>query len=755
VVLLFAARTPSDDFEGVPELMVDGLRGADARALLASVIPGPLDGRVADGLLVETRGNPLALLELPRGLSAAQLAGGFRLPGALSVQGRIEESFRSRLEALPDDTQRLLLVAAAEPTGDPTLLWRTSQRLGITGSALAAAESARLIEVDTTVRFRHPVVRSAVYGAATPEQRRQVHQALAETIDAQLDPDRRAWHLAEAAAGPDERVAAELEGAAGRAQARGGLAAAAAFRERAAVLTPERALRARRALAAAQSEFEAGALDDALTLVTTAEAGAVDDLQRARIQLLRAQIAFALRRGSDAPPLLLSAARELEALDPTLARATYLEALSAVMYAGRLARGAGVVEISRAALDGPQPLEPLGASDLLLRGLAVRFTDGYAAGVPILREAVRAFSREAVLPPEEARWLWFASQIALYLWDERAWLLLSTRHLDLVRESGALTALPFVLTTHISVLASFGELEAAASLEEELRAATEATGITPGPYGALEMAAWRGDEAELTELIRTTVKEAEARGEGLAVTVGECVSGALYNGLGRYDAALAAVGQAERYHQEEPALWTLTELIEAAVRSGQTQRAAEALDLIAETTRAAGTDWGLAVEARCRALLVEGDEADSLYREAIERFGRTRIRVQLARAHLLYGEWLRRERRRLDAREQLRTALEMFRAMGVEAFAARAERELLATGERVRKRNVETRDDLTAQETQIARLACDGLSNAQIGERLFISHHTVAYHLRKVFNRVGITSRNQLAGVLQPEPGTG
>jgi DNA-binding CsgD family transcriptional regulator len=449
--------------------------------------------------------------------------------------------------------------------------------------------------------------------------------------------------------------------------------------------------------------------------------------------LLRGQIAFAARRGHDAPPLLLKAARELDAVDPTLARATYLEALSAAMFAGRLARGCGVLEVSEAALAGPPLPQPPGPSDLLLQGLAVRFTDGYAAAAPILKEAFRAFARETVLPHREARWLWFASLIALYLWDDDAWTALSTRHLDLVRETGALTALPFVLTNRSSVVAFFGELGEAESYEEELRAATEATGIAPVPYGSLSLAALRGREAELLELIRTTVGEAEARGEGLVLTVTERLTGVLYN----------AVGQAERYHEEGPALWTLTELIEAAVRSGQPQLAGGALQRITETTRASGSDWALGIEARCRALLTEGDEADGLYREAIERLGRTSNRVHLARAHLLYGEWLRRERRRLDAREQLRTAFEMFNAMGIEAFAGRTERELGATGERVRKRLVETRDELTDQEAQVARLARDGLSNAEIGARL-----------RKIFNKLGVTSRRELGRVLRDSSDT-
>jgi DNA-binding CsgD family transcriptional regulator len=748
VVLLAVTREAAGKYGRRPELVVEGLGDVDARALLASAIPGRLDERVAEQLLVEARGNPLALLELPRGLSPAQLAGGFGLPGALSLSGKIEESFANRLEALPEDTQQLLLVAAAEPTGDPALLRSAAARLDIADAVLYPAESARLLEVDSRVRFRHPLVRSAVYRAATPHQRRRVHRALAEATDAQLDPDRRAWHLAEAAAGPDEDVAAELERAAGRAQARGGLAAAAAFLERAATLTQEPSRRARRALAAAEAAFEAGALDEALALLATAETGTVDELERARVRLLRAQVAFALRRGSDAPPLLLKAGRDLEAVDPALARATYLEALSAAMFAGRLARGCSVVDVSEAALAGQPLSQPPGPSDLLLQGLAVRFTDGYAAGAPIIKEALRAFARETVLPPEEARWLWFASWIALHLWDDEAWTALSTRHLDLVREAGALTALPFVLTNRSSVCAFFGELFEAAAYEEELRAATEATGIAAVPYGALALAALRGHEAELTELTRTTVGDAQARGEGLALTITEFLSGTMYLGLGRYDAALAAVGGAERYHEEGPAIWTLTELIEAAVRSGQPHLAGGALERIVETTGAAGTDWALGIEARCRALLSDGDDADNLYREAIERLGRTRLRVDLARAHLVYGEWLRRERRRLEAREQLRTAFEMFNAMGIEAFAGRAERELLATGERVRKRTVESRDELTAQEGQVARLARDGLSNAEIGARLFISQHTVAYHLRKIFNKLGIASRSELGQVL-------
>ena len=749
VVMLFAAREQSDLFAGLPELVVEGLRGADARSLLASAIPGRFDERVADELLAETRGNPLALLELPRGLSAAQLAGGFGLPGALSLSGRIEESFRLRLEVLPEETQQLLLVAAAEPVGDPALLWRAAEQLGITGPALEPAQSAGLLEIDARVRFRHPLVRSATYRAATPEQRRVAHWALAEATDAEVDPDRRAWHLAEATCGPDEDVAAELDRSAGRAQARGGLAAAAAFLERAAGLTPNPSRRAERALAAARAKYEAGAFDDALALAATADAYAVSELHRARVHLLRAQIAFASQRGSDAPQLLLSAARELEPVDNSLARGTYLEALYSTLFVGRLSRGIGVLEVSEAALAGPASRHPLRPPNLLLQGLTVQFTDGYAAGAPILKEALGAFRGEKVLPAEEGRWLLLACWVAAELWDDDTWRLLSERELERVRHTGALAAMGLSLGAVSYLHAVSGDLAAAESLLDEAQTATEATGIPPFPYARLWVAALRGHQAELSELIESAASEAVARGEGFTLAITEQVSAVLYNGLGRYDAALAAVRCAgERPDEIGSPTWAVAELIEAAVRLDDDALANRALERLAVTTRASGTELALGMEARSRALLAERGEAETLYRAAIERLSRTSIRVELARAHLLYGEWLRREGRRRDAREQLRTAFEMFTAMGVEAFAGRAERELVATGERVRKRTVETREELTAQEAQVARLAGEGLSNAEIGERLFISQHTVAYHLRKVYTKLGITSRNQLNRML-------
>jgi DNA-binding CsgD family transcriptional regulator len=748
VVVLFAVREPSHEFAGLPELVVEALGDADARELLASAIPGLRDQRVTDQLVAEARGNPLALVELPRGLSAAQLAGGLGRPRALSPRGWIEDSFLKRLELLPQDTQRLLLVAAAEPTGDLALTWRAGERLGVTATALEAAESAGLIEVGARVRFLHPLVRSVAYRAATARERWQAHDALAQATDAEADPDRRAWHLAGAATGPDEDVARDLERAAGRAQSRGGLAAAAAFLGRAATLTPEPWRSAQRALAAAQTSYQAGALDDALALLDTAETGAAGDRQPARVQLLRAQIAFASRRGSEAPALLMKAARELESVDAGLARATYMEALLAAMLAGGLARACGVVEVSEAALAGPPPPAPPRPPDLLLEGLAVRFTAGYAAGASIVKEALSAFRRETVLPPQEAGWLFLAAWAASDLWDDETATLLSARQLELARDAGALTAMPIVLSARSVIHVMCGELAAAAALLDELRAVTDATGIAIAPYGAIWLAALRGREVEAMELLEATVSDALTRGEGHAMYMTGLVKAVLYNGLGRYNAALAALGEADEHLDGMDSATAAAELVEAAARCGQLELAGRALGRIAETARASGTEWALGMEARSDALLSDGDAAERLYREAIERLGRTRIRVQLARAHLVYGEWLRRERRRLDARKQLRIALEMFTAIGAEAFAGRAERELAATGERVRKHSVGMTDELTAQEAQVARLARDGLSNADIGARLIISQHTVAYHLRKVFSKLGIASRSQLAGVL-------
>jgi DNA-binding CsgD family transcriptional regulator len=748
VGIVFAAREPVQELEHLPELQVHGLRNEDARALLSSAVGFKLDTQVRDRIIAETRGNPLALMELPQGLTATQLAGGFGLFGAQDLSRHIQDSFVRQLGALSDEARRLLLVAAAEPLGDPLLLWRAAEQLGIAPAAATDAEAQGLLAIDDRVRFRHPLARSAVYRSAAPGERRDAHRALADATDPSTDPDRRAWHRAQAAMGVDETVAGELERSADRAQARGGAAAAAAFLARAAELTPDPAERGRRALAAAQAKFDAAASDAALELLATAELAPLDELARARLERLRAEIAFTRTRGSDAPALLLDAARRLDPLDAALARETHLEAMAAAMFAGRLGDEPGVREAAEAAQAAPAAPQPPRAIDLLVDGLATRFSDGYSAGVPPLRSALGAFRRIERSTAGDVRWLWLACRLAQDLWDDELWHVLSTRGVRAARETGALSLLASAATYRACLHVHAGAFEAASSLIDEVDAITQATGMAPLKYATLMLVAWRGNEANAVRLFEAGRLEATARGEGLGLGVLEWATALLYNGRGRYTEALAAARRGCEHDDVVQFAWNLVELIEAGVRSGETEATSAALDRLSERTHASGTDWALGIEAGCRALLSDGAAAEPLYREAIERLARSRGRVHLARARLLYGEWLRREQRRVDAREQLRAAHEMFTAMGAEGFAERARVELLATGETVRKRTVETRDDLTAQEAQIARLARDGRTNPEIGAQLFISPRTVEWHLRNVFTKLGIRSRRELHDAL-------
>jgi len=756
VALVVTTRDRADAFAGLPEVTVGGLADRDARTLLHAALAAPLDRRVRDRIVAETKGNPLALLELPRGLTPAELAGGFGALDAPALSGRIEQSFHRRDESLPEATQRLLLLAAAEPTGDPVLLWRAAVLIGIGSDAADGATADGLLSIGTSVAFRHPLVRSAVYRSAPPAERRAAHRALAEATDPVADPDRRAWHRAEGAAGPDEEIAEELELSAGRAQARGGLAAAGAFLERSAALTLDPAMRTRRALAAAKAKQQAGEFDAALGLVATAEAEpALSEIQRARAELLRGQIAFTSSRGSDAPPLLLHAARRLGPLDARLARETYLEALSAALMAGRLARGTGIREVAEAARAAPPAPRPAGAPDLLLDGFTALITDGYPAGAPLLKHAVGVSRGGGGPAQEQLRWLGLAAHAAILLWDDESWDVLTARRARIARDAGALGMLPLALNTRAVQLNFSGQFAAAEELVAEIATITEATQGSIAPYGALGLAALRGRPAETSALVDAASAEVLRRGEGLGLGVVHWATAVLRGSLRRYDEALTAAYQAiDGSDMEHFSVWGLVELIEAAARGGEPGRAADALRRLSQTTRASGTDWALGTEARSRALLSEDDdEADPLYREAISRLGRTRGRVDLGRAHLVYGEWLRRRRRVGDARAQLRTAHEIFDVTGAGAFAERARVELGAAGEHAGRR-ARAREALTAQEAQIARLAGAGASNPEIAAQLFISPATVAYHLRKVFAKLGIGSRRELVGAIPARPGT-
>ena len=749
IAIVFAAREPSAELQHLPELEVRGLVDDDATALLKSTVTFPMDEGVRDRIIVETRGNPLALLELVRG-STAQLAGGFGIPAAEELPGRIEESFVRRLKALPEETRLLLLVAAADPVGDPILFWRALKSLGNGSAAREGAEVDGLLTISERVTFSHPLVRSAMYRSAAPEERRAAHSALAEATDRGVDPDRRAWHLAAAAAGPNEEVAVELERSAGRAQARGGAAAAAAFLQRAVSLSDDPARRAERALAAAQATQGSGAFDLTRQLLATAEAGPLDDLGRARLELLRAEVAFVQKQSSDAPRLLLNAAKKLEPLDVRLSRDTYLDAWSAALFAGSLASdGGSLLDVSRAAAAAP-PADPALPRDVLLNGLALFFTEGRPAATPVLRLATSAFRSADVAAEEMLRCGFLASRAANLVWDYDSGVGIGMRTAQLARESGNLEALPSADNAYGQAAAMGGDFATASRLMAEVNSVKEATGTPIAPHGAIALAGLRGREEEASELIDRVVAEATAGGQGTAVQYAHWANSVLMNGLGHYEEALAAAVRATEHHTPELfiASWALGELIEAGSRTDNAELAMGALGRLGEHTEASESDWALGIHARSEALLSEGDDAERLYREAIDRLARTRLRPDLARAHLLYGEWLRRERRRVDARARLRAAHDLFVTIGMEAFAARARRELLATGEKVRKRTVETRDELTPQERHVAQLARDGLSNPEIGAQLFLSPRTIEWHLRKVFAKLEIKSRMELHSVL-------
>ena len=746
IAMVFAVRDAEWGAEpvGFPELLLRGLADADAAALLATAVSGTLEPRVRDRILAEAHGNPLALLELPRGLTSAELVFGGTAGRSPRPAHRLELGFLDRAARLPAATRQLLLTAAAEPVGDVGLLRRATHVLGIEFEAARAAEEAGLIRLGDRVRFRHPLVRSAVYRSASPAERRQVHAALAAVTDPDRDADRRAWHRAQAVVGPDEDVAAELERSAERALAHGGWAAAGAFLERATALTPDPPARVRRALDAARAMMNAGRFENASGLLSTAEVGPLGVIERAAADMLRAEVSFLAYRGNEALPLLLDAARRLEPLDTHLARSTYLDALSAALFAGRLSPGPGTRRVAVAARSAPGPGRS-GKDDLLLDGLAVLFTDGYPSAVPLLQRSVGAFVAEELTVDDGLRFAWLAAATAASLWDDAAWDELSRRHLAIAREAGALSALPLALNTRAVVELFTGDLAAAESAVQESSSLTEATMTRLAPYGAVGLLALRGDAEPAERLIQDVLDDVTARGEGIGVTMVQWARALLCNGLGRYgDALLAARDAAADPLELGPSKWALAELVEAGARTGAIDEARAAVEQLAAMAQASGTDWALGLAASRRALLSAGDAAEDLHRDGIERLARTRVGVELARAQLVYGEWLRRAGRRVDAREQLRTAYESLSAMGVGGFAERARRELVATGETVRKRTVGTATQLTEQEAHIARLAAAGSTNPEIGAALFISSRTVEWHLRKVFTKLGVSSRREL-----------
>ena len=752
IAMVFAVREPSSerDLTGLPELVLDGLDDRSARALLRSAMPGAIDDRVRERILAEARGNPLALLELHTGQTPAELAGGYGLAEVRPLIGRIEGRFTAQLDALPPASRQLLLIAAADPMGDATLLLRAAKRLGLGVEDAAPAEAAELIMIGNQVHFRHPLVRSAIYRAATLSDRRRAHQALADAIDPHSDDELRAWHLAQAAPEADESIAGQLECTAVRARARGGVAAAAAFLARATALTPDPARRMRRALAAARASLDAGAPDAALQLLAVAEESPSDDMHCAQCELLRARIAFAWRRGGDAPSLFLAAAARFATLDGRLARETYLEALMASIFAGRLseAEGADPRSVARAARAAPPAPQPARGADLLLDGLVVRFSDGYAAAAPLLKSALNELRGEYLRGDADPRWYGLAGRVALDLWDWKAWDELTVQHIGMLRESGMLALLPVALAFRAWMCVHSGEFSEAEALLAEARAITEATGTPRSGYIEPALAGYRGDKERTLELVRTSIASATVRADGQMVPMVHFAAAVLHNSLGEYREALEATELAVQHDDLGLGSYALAQRVEAAARLGEYDVGAEALRQLLERAVAGGTELALGIGARSRALLASGHEAEARYREAIAHLERSGIEMLLARAHLIYGEWLRRENRRNDAREHLRRAHDIFSRVRADGFAARARGELLALGDAVAKPEAGRSETLTSQESFIARLARDGHTNQEIGTRLFISTRTVEWHMSKILNKLDIKSRRGLRAAL-------
>jgi DNA-binding CsgD family transcriptional regulator len=615
-----------------------------------------------------------------------------------------------------------------------------------------------LISVGPAITFRHPLIRSAVYYRASGVDRRRIHGALAAASHPDRDVDRRAWHRAAAAVGPDEEVADELEQSARRAQRHGGQAAAAAYLTRAAELTPDPHRQAERLLGAAQAELAVGSPAIAQALVDRATPLLPDELGRARAQRLQGAIRFALGEGGETPAILLRAARALEALDVRLARETLLEAVEAAHWAGPFATGGVIVEIAEAArsvrVSAPSPLT---GADLLLEGVTAVLRGNRRAGTPVLRRAVEVLGAGQLSAEEGLRWLGLGCFAAGELFDNIAKHRLASRWVQLCREQGALTTLPLALGCLGCSEVLAGRFATAEACFSELGDMSMAT-ANPGVLGAtapqqLLLLAWRGRETQTRAAAAGVIREAIDHSQGMKVTVAQLALAVLELGLGHYQAALTC---ALSVYQDDPlylGTFGLPDLVEAGVRSDNRPAAEAALDRLSQRATANRNDLGLGLLARSSALLADDGPAEDLYRQAIEQLQRSGARPELGRAHLVYGEWLRRQRRRRHAREELRTAHDLFEAIGADSFAERARIELRATGERARKRSAETQSDLTPHEAQIAWLAVDGASNPEIAAQLFLSPSTVEYHLRKVFRKLGLTSRVQLARAL-PDHGT-
>jgi DNA-binding CsgD family transcriptional regulator len=734
-------------FEQLASITVDGLPDAEARELLSSVAGGALNAQVVDRILADTRNNPLALVELGTQYTADQLSGRAGRPEPLPLGQRLQEHFLRQVRSLPPDAQAFALLAAADPGGERGRLWRAAAQAGLDPDTAAAetAEAGVLEFPGSSVRFRYPLLRSAVYHGASAVDRRQAHRAWSE----ESHQDLRAWHLAAAATAPDEELAAELQQTAERAGTRGGYAARAALLRRSAELTPDDADRARREVAVAEARLMAGDPVGAQDMLGGAGPRLTGVTARSQAHRLEGAIRFAQGDPAESARILASASQAL-ADDDRMARDTMLLALHAATWAGP----AQTREIARAARLFPRvPEVSASVGDLLLEGYSARFTLGYEASVAPFRAAVTALLADDLDSAVGLRWFGLGTAAAGSLWDDQATLDLSDRWVKMARVAGAFTTLPVALAFNAvseSMAGHFREADTRWALMREVLTMSSGPGVlgVDSSSNAL-LLAYRGQLTEARATGLAQVRESEARGQGGPADFGRYI--VAMAGLFDGDYA-AAMSNAQAVIEEDPAYTaevTLPELIESAVLAGDYEAAATAHKTLSGRALAAGTPWALGLHARCEALLAEGADAEDSYRESISQLKRCRMAVDLARAHLLYGQWLRRAKRRRDAREQLRTAHEMFAAMGADRFAERAAAELRATGERARARTPEAAIDLTPQEARVADLAAAGASDSEIAAQLFISPSTVDYHLRKVFRKLNVTSRTQLAGRLR------
>jgi DNA-binding CsgD family transcriptional regulator len=749
VVILIATRDSSEEgtLAGLPELSVGGLRGDDAGRLFDSVISGPMDPLVRDRIIAETRGNPLALLELPRAWTTAELVEGISESAGIPLTSKLEFAFTKRVRELPADTQTLLALAAAEPTGDPALLWSAARLLGLDWTTAAPAERAGLLEIGQRVYFRHPLVRAAAYRSAPLESRLEVHRVLAEVADPVQDPDRRAWHRAWSTVGPDDQIALELERAADRAKARGGLLAAAALLERAALLTPAGEHRANRTLGAARAKRDAGAFDSALRLLSIVDAEPPSELRAALVDQLRGKIAFDQRRSSEAAELLLAAAQKIEPFAPRASRDMHLEALAAAVWAGGPGQSELVAKAARAALATRSDEGEQRSADLVLHAIATRVIEGHAAAGPALRAALIAI-RDHGLRAEDDDLLWLtgnrlAGLIATEAWDYEAGLALAERQVRVARESGALVQLQFALNFLANHVIVSGDLRAASTLLEEERLLSTMTQVVPNR--TMLIAALRGDSERTVPLVEAMIETAISNGHGRVIFFAHYAAAVLYNGLGRHAEALAHARQVVESDALGFQTFAVGEFAEAAARQGDTELLSYVETWMRVRAATTPTDWALGMAARVQALNADGAEADQLYKESIAQFSKTRLRIELARSQLLYAEWLRRQGQRGEARDQASVAYDALTEMGVTSFAERARREVSASAGRrsARSSNAES-VHLTSQELQIAQLVQRGLSNKEVGGRLYLSPRTVEWHLRNIFSKFGISSRRHL-----------